>query len=244
MVRRQPIGLDYRHALLPGRPPRRIRVRPLQHPAFSAPWSGGVASRVAGGRARAATDHARSTLETGGRGSPHPSDHALATGHRRLAVLRSRLYVAVASGLVQPTTPGRLSLPTVRPVERGVAACPRQLSLSRRAGGRPHGSDAAVVLGVRPLCRAQHCLRAVDLATATDPGDARRRRGRLRRSDPSSRSDHSPALAGLACGCLCPAPGGYESDVAGRGCDPVSMGPAAEPVSLVVHHRLRSRQVV
>lgn len=74
--------------------------------------------------------------------------------------------------------PGASPYLAVRAVQHGLPACPRQLSFSRRAGGRPHRPNAAVVRGVRPLCRAQCCLRCVDLATVTDPRDALRQRGR------------------------------------------------------------------
>ena len=163
-----------------------------------------------------------------------------------LALFRPLFDRPVGPGLVQPDAAGQVALSALFAVESRLAVGAVELSVRRRAA--VGWSCAKLVVDrrlravLRPVRHAPAGKRpGCGVATARPP---------IARPTQLGRDEPAPswlrrllwlAVAGL---CLDAAVGHDESSLPGHALGPLSVGGAAELVSVVVHHRLRSRALV
>ena len=193
---------------------------------------------------------------------PIGGDPAAADGLPGSAVFRAGSDKPAVAGLVQPVASRRHTVSAICAVEHRVAAGAGELSVCGRAGVEAANAGQHVGLGFWGVCPA---VRRVRVAVVAEPHglDERRSGGRPPQASPlplAGREDGRWAGLGGGRETLSPrapvhsaeqnpvvwpaavrvgaAVGHHQQAVPGGRCCPVSMGPAAEPLSAHVYHLL------
>jgi len=187
VVWRRPGGLDDVPVVLPDAAARGLRVRPSVDFAADPAPAGDVARGIAPLVARAAPDHASGELE-GPRGRrPQREDSPAADRHDRPAVFCPLLDRAPDPAVVQPDQSGAVTVPALRPVERGFVARAPELPRVFRGEvhaarpGQPMVGRAGAVRGLlRLLCLPRLEARGSAGGRRVPAGGALRRRRRPR----------------------------------------------------------------